>query len=59
MKTGFSVRLDDEERKQLEEISVATGLPCSELIRAAIQGLVRHYKANNGRLILPLYIDEK
>ena len=59
MKKGEAtrIRLDEAERKKLEEISAVTGLPISACIRALIDAFVKDFDRNKGKVCFPIPVD--
>lgn len=56
--SALPVRLTDEEKAQMAKIAEETGLTASTLIRLLIESLVRHYRENGGRLVLPIRCED-
>lgn len=54
-----SVRLEPGQKEKLEEIARATGVDPSQLIRWAVQAIIKYAEKNEGRLLLPLDFGEK
>ena len=59
MKKGEAtrIRLDEAERKKLEEISAVTGLPISACIRALIDAFVKDFDRNERKVCFPIPVD--
>ena len=59
MKKGEAtrIRLDEAERKKLEEISAVTGLPISACIRALIGAFIKDFDKNKGEICFPIPMD--
>ena len=59
MKKGESthIRLNEVERRKLEEISALTGLPVSACIRALISAFLNDFEKNKGEIRFPIPMD--
>ena len=59
MKKGEAtrIRLDEVERKKLEEISTFTGLPISACIRALISSFIKDFDKNKDGIRFPIPVD--
>ena len=57
-KPNFNVRISEEQRAELQELADQNGVEISQLIRWALDALLRHAKAHDGRLLLPLNFEE-
>ncbi len=53
-KTNFNVRLSDTQLASLKRIAEANAVEVSQLIRWAIDALIRHVGRNGGRIVLPV-----
>ncbi|HEV7401481.1 MAG TPA: CopG family transcriptional regulator [Chthoniobacteraceae bacterium] len=54
-----SVRLDPGQKEQLEAIAKKNGVDPAQLIRWAIDELVKYAEKNGGRILLPIDFGEK
>ena len=50
----MTIRLTAQQRQDLERIALETGVEVSQLIRMAIEALLKHYRAHGNKLTLPL-----
>lgn len=53
-----TVRLAEDQFADLQRISDESRIDLATLIRTAVDGLIRHHKANGGRLVFPLKFEE-
>ena len=51
------IRLDETERRKLEEIAAITGLPISACIRALIAAFIADFEKNRGTVSFPIKMD--
>jgi len=52
-KPSMGIRLDPEDRKNLENLAGLWGLNAADIVRMAIKSLINEAKENNGRIELP------
>jgi len=57
-KSNIGVRFNAEQLADLKQIADANGVEVAQLIRWAVDALIRHVDRNHGRLILPLDFSE-
>ena len=52
------VRLTDEQHSALQSIADETGQDVAKLLRYGAEALIKHYKLNGNRLVLPIDFGE-
>ena len=57
-KAHHNVRFSEEQLVELKNLAATNGVEVSQLIRWAVEALIRHAERNGGRLLLPLNFGE-
>ncbi len=57
-KKNLTVRLSDNQRKNLEKLSRETKLEVSQLVRLGVDAILEYADRNGGKLVLPLNIED-
>lgn len=58
-KKGITVRFEEEEMRELDELSDRYRVSSATIIRWALRALSNHVERNDGRLVLPLQLGDE
>ena len=56
LKKGITIRFEDEEMAQLEEVAARYHVSSATIIRWALKALLDYVEANDGKITLPMVL---